>query len=103
MKRLPIRWSRKAVETLNDGLGYIAQFNPDAAHQLRLSIQSALEHIREFSKSARMVPEEDDPSIREVLRGPFRVIYEIHPKELRVLAVRRMERAPMEPKEQKPR
>lgn len=102
VKRLPIRWSRKALETLNDGLGYIAQFNPDAAHQLRLSIQSALEHVREFPKAARMVPEEEDPSIREVLREPFRVIYEIHPKELRVLAIRRMERAPMDPKVLKP-
>ncbi len=102
MKRLPIRWSRKALETLDDGLGYIAQFNPDAAHQLRLAIQSALEHIRELPKAARMVPEEEDPSIREVLREPFRIIFEIHPKELRVLAVHRMERAPMEPMDQKP-
>lgn len=52
--------------------------------------------------AARMVPEEADPSIREVLQQPFRIIYEIHPKELRVLAVRRMQRAPMEPKEWKP-
>jgi len=99
---MPIRWSRKALETLNDGLGYIAQFNPDAAHQLRLSIQSALEHARAFPKAGRMVPEEADPSIREVLREPFRIIYEIHSKELRVLAVRRMERAPVDPRDLKP-
>jgi plasmid stabilization system protein ParE len=84
---------------LNDGLGYIAQFNPEGAHQLRLSIQLALEHVREFPKAARMVPEEADSRVREVLREPFRVIYEIHPKELRILAVRRMERAPIEPKD----
>jgi hypothetical protein len=52
--------------------------------------------------AARMVPEEADPSIREVLRQPFRIIYEVHPKELRVLAVRRMERAPIEPRDLKP-
>jgi hypothetical protein len=46
-----------------------------------------------------MVPEEGDPTIREVLREPFRVMYEIHPKELRILAVRRMERAPVAPED----
>lgn len=93
---LPIRWSWQALVTLEEGLDYIAQFNPEAAHNLRVSIQDALEHVREFPKSARMVPEEGDPNIREVLREPFRIMYQIHSKELRILVVRRMERAPLE-------
>jgi mRNA-degrading endonuclease RelE of RelBE toxin-antitoxin system len=44
-----------------------------------------------------MVPEEGDPNVREVLREPFRIIYEIHGKELRILVVRRMEREPLPP------
>ena len=96
VKRLQVRWSRKALDTLDEGLSYIAQFNPDAAHRLRISILKALEHVREFPQSARMVPEEGDPKIREVLREPFRIMYEIRPKELRILVVRRMERAPIE-------
>lgn len=98
VKRLPVRWSRKALDTLDEGLGYIAQSNPDAAHQLQVLILAALEHVREFPQSARLVPEEGDPRIREVLREPFRIMYEIHPKELRILLVRRMERAPLERK-----
>ncbi|BDU73327.1 type II toxin-antitoxin system RelE/ParE family toxin [Mesoterricola silvestris] len=96
VKRLSVRWSRKALDALDEGLGFIAQFDPEAAHQLQVSILSALEHVRELPQSARMVPEEGDPRIREVLREPFRIMYEIHPKELRVLVVRRMERAPVE-------
>ncbi len=99
VKRMDIRWSRTALDTLDEGLGFIAQFNPDAAHQLKVSILSAVEHVREFPQSARMVPEEEDPKIREVLREPFRIMYEIHPKELRILVVRRMERAPIERKD----
>lgn len=99
VKRLSIRWSRKALDTLDEGLNYIAQFNPEAAHQLMVSILSALEHAREFPQSARMVPEEGDPKIREVLREPFRIMYEIQPKELRILVVRRMERAPVDREE----
>lgn len=96
VKRLSIRWSRKALDTLDERLSSIAQFNPEAAHQLRVSILSTLEHVREFPQSARMVPEEGDHKIREVLREPFRIMYEIHPKELRILVVRRMKRAPVE-------
>jgi toxin ParE1/3/4 len=95
----PLRWSKRALQDLDQGLDYIAHFNPDAAHQLRLSIQDALEHVGAFPKSARVVPEAGDPRIREALREPFRIMYEIHPMELRILAVRRMERAPLAPDE----
>jgi plasmid stabilization system protein ParE len=93
---LPIRWSRRALDTLDEGLAYIAQFNPEAAHRLRVSIQEALEHIQSFPRAGRMVPEEADPAIREVLREPFRIMYEIQPRELRILVVRRMERSALE-------
>lgn len=93
---LRIRWSRRALDTLVEGLGYIAQFNPEAARRLRISILEALEQVRRFPESPRTVPEEGDPRVREVLREPFRIMYEIHAGEIRVLAVRRMERAPLE-------
>ena len=46
-----------------------------------------------------MVPEAGDPNLREVLREPFRVMYEIHPMELRILVVGRMERASIAPED----
>ena len=63
-KLLPVRWSRRALLGLDEGLGYIAQFNPQAAHELGVSILAALEHVRRFPRSARMVPEEGDPDVR---------------------------------------
>ena len=89
---LAIRWSRRALETLDESLAYIARFNPEAAHRMRLAIQEALDKVRTFPRSARMVPELNDPLLREFLREPFRILFEIHAKELRILAVRRMER-----------
>ena len=91
-KPLPIRWSRKALDGLDEGLSYIAMFNPQAARSLRDAILAAMDRARAFPGKARMVPEQGDPMVREILRNPFRIIYEIHPHELRVLAVRRMER-----------
>ena len=99
MKPLGLRWSRRALDTLDAGLGYIAQFDPDAAHRLRVAILEALERIRRFPESGRMVPEEGDPDIREVLREPFRIMYGVPPGEIRILVVRRMERSSLEPGE----
>lgn len=93
----PLRWTRKALDDLDEELGYIAQFNPGAAHRLRVSILKALGLARSFPRTPRMVPEEGDPAVREILRAPLRIIFEVHPRELRILAVRRMERAPLEP------
>lgn len=34
-----------------------------------------------------MVPEYQDPNIREVMEGPYRVIYEVTEEEIHVVAV----------------
>ncbi len=91
-----MRWSRRALDTLDEGLGYIAQFNPDAAHRLRIAVLESLEQIRTFPRAGRMVPEEGNPDVREVLRAPFRIMYGIHSREIRILVVRRLERSSLE-------
>ena len=96
ISRMKIRWSRRALDDQDEGLAYIAHFNPEAAHRLRLSIEEGLEHIRAFPNASRAVPEAGNPCIREVLREPFRVMYQVCPRELRILAVRSMERAAMD-------
>ena len=58
-----------------------------------------LEQIQSLPKSGRRVPEQSDPLIRESLREPFRLIHEIHREELRILAVRRLERAALKPEQ----
>ena len=96
---LPIRWSRRALEDLDEGLAFIAHFHPEAAHRLRLAVLAGLEQAQRFPMAARMVPELGDPHLREVLRAPFRIMFQVHPRELRILAVRRMERAFQGPEE----
>ena len=45
------------------------------------------EQIAEFPLSGRKVPEVDLPQIREIVEGPYRVIYYIKPDQIDVLAV----------------
>jgi plasmid stabilization system protein ParE len=43
--------------------------------------------IAEYPLSGRAVPEHDLDQIREVIEGPFRIIYYIKPDQIDVLAV----------------
>jgi plasmid stabilization system protein ParE len=43
--------------------------------------------VGSFPLSGQSVPEYRDPAIREVIEGPYRVIYEVSGKDVRVLAV----------------
>ena len=38
-------------------------------------IVASVERLRAFPQSGRVVPERGDPEIREVIAGPFRVVY----------------------------
>lgn len=90
-----IRWSERALDDLDAALAYIARDNPEAARRLRDQVVEGLASAQAFPEVPRIVPELDDPHIREVLRGPLRVVFQIQGDELRVLAARRMERAPI--------
>jgi toxin ParE1/3/4 len=45
------------------------------------------QQIAEFPFSGRRVPEYDLDQIREVIEGPYRIIYHIKPGQIDVLAV----------------
>ena len=45
------------------------------------------ERLSEFPLSGRMVPEFDLPDIREVIEGPYRIVYRVLTEQVDVLAV----------------
>ena len=45
------------------------------------------EQIAVFPRSGRMVPEYEAPDIREVVEGPYRIIYRITTDQIDILAV----------------
>jgi len=45
------------------------------------------QQIAEFPLSGRMVPEYEMTQVREVIEGPYRIIYSIKPDQIDVLAV----------------
>lgn len=89
-----VLWAGPALRELEEALDYIAQDNPEAAEQLGRKLHAAVGRLAEFPDSGRVVPELGDPQLREVVHGPFRVIYESGKGMVRVLAVVRAERQP---------
>jgi len=40
-----------------------------------------VEHLTDFTESGRLVPEFNDPAIREIIRRPCRIIYRVKSPE----------------------
>jgi toxin ParE1/3/4 len=62
---------------LREILAYIAGDDPSAARTFIQSLFRAVERLPTFPESGRMVPEFDDPTIREIIRRPCRIVYRI--------------------------
>lgn len=71
----PIRWSPQAVRDVEAIREYIAQDSQRYAQLTVDRIIASVERLRAFPQSGRVVPERADPEIREVIVGPFRVVY----------------------------
>ena len=79
-----LTWAPMARQDLRDLVAYIAEDNPRAARRFARSVFRALERLARFPQSGRVVPEFDDPAVREVMRKPFRIVYRVRACEERV-------------------
>lgn len=84
---MKVRWARTAIGHLASIYDYISHDSPRYARRMVDRITARSQQIASFPQSGQMVPEYQDPDIREVIEGSYRVIYEVTADEVRVLAV----------------
>lgn len=72
-----LSWSPTARQDLRDLLAYIAEDDPRAAKKFIRNVFQAVHRLRDYPKSGRVVPEFEDPNIREVIRRPCRIVYRL--------------------------
>lgn len=89
-----IQWSGPAIRELEAALDFIALDNRDAADHLAVAIYKAVSRLQRFPASGRMVPEADEPDLREVIHHPFRAINQHKDQSVEILAVVRAEQEP---------
>lgn len=84
---MKVHWTNTAEGHLEAIRAYIAQDSPEYAKRMVDRLTRRSEQIAEFPFSGRRVPEYDIDKIREVIEGPYRIIYHIKPDQVDVLAV----------------
>ncbi|MEW6358019.1 MAG: type II toxin-antitoxin system RelE/ParE family toxin [Planctomycetota bacterium] len=82
-----VHWTDTARGHLDAIYSYIAQDSPHYAKRTVDRLTRRSEQIAAFPLSGRRVPEYDMDQIREVIEGPYRIIYHIKPDQIDILAV----------------
>jgi len=67
-----------ARNDLRDIVAFAALHNPDAAERLGFALIARAESLAQFPQRGRVVPEYNDPRLREVLHLSYRVIYRLN-------------------------
>jgi len=82
-----IRWSVGAGEDLREVVEYIARDSATYAAAMAGRIVTAVEKLRHHPRLGRMVPEYQDPTIRELIVGNYRVVYRLRGERIGIVAV----------------
>ena len=82
-----VHWTNNALKHLLDIYEYISQNSPFYAERMVDRLTKRSEQIASFPMSGRNVPEYSAEDIRELIEKPYRIIYQIKPDQIDVLAV----------------
>ena len=80
-------WTRPALADVLGIKEYIASDSPWFAQLVAERLFSAVERLNNYPLSGRMVPELNEPTIREVIEPPFRIVYRVRADTLEILTV----------------
>ena len=103
MAKVAIRLAESALadlESIRDW--YAEQDVPEVGERLIGEIVASIEALADHPDMGRIVPEFDQPFLRELIRPPFRIVYRHDPKHVRVVRVWRSERLLDVPDEDSP-
>ena len=84
---MKVEWTSNAISQLRGIHDYIAKDSEFFAKRMVDRLTSRSIQIQEYPFSGQAVPEFGDESIREVIEGPFRLIYQFTTTATCVLAV----------------
>ncbi|MDY0355855.1 MAG: type II toxin-antitoxin system RelE/ParE family toxin [Sedimentisphaerales bacterium] len=80
-------WTPQAADDLDSIAGFIAQNSPHYAAVFVMDVLQTADRLVDFPQSGRIVPEVNDPVIREIVIGSYRVIYRLRGDFAEILTV----------------
>lgn len=84
---MKVVWSPLAIDRAGEIAEYIAQDNSIAAENWIDTVFAKVEQLQSFPESGRTVPEINNPKIKELLYGNYRIICRIE-KLISILTIR---------------
>ncbi len=82
-----VRWTAQAAEDLHSIVQFIARDSTQYARLFVIDIFQAVDRIAAFPQSGRIVPELNDPVVREVILGNYRLVYRLKDVSLDLLTI----------------
>jgi plasmid stabilization system protein ParE len=93
MPGFAVSFAESALRDLEEiRAGYVEQGEPEIGDRLVAEIVPQVEHFVDHPDLGRVVPEFDQPFLRELIHPPFRIVYRRAPARVRVVRVWRSER-----------
>jgi len=90
MTRFEVQWAEAAVEDLEEIIGYLSTDSPAAAKEMLARLRARAGTLTSSPHRGRVVPGLSRFGIRgwrEMVVGPYRIVYRIAGKDVWVLAV----------------
>ena len=81
-----IIFSEPAIEDLASIVRFIGRDNQPAAAKFGGKLIESVRHLTTFPRMGRVVPEQSDENIREIVLKPYRIFYRVK-DELRVIEI----------------
>ena len=82
---MKILFSTQAKSDLAEIVEFIAKDNLTAAQEWVASIENFINKLIKFPQLGRIVPEFSNESIREIIKGQYRIVYKIDKKEKSII------------------
>ena len=76
-----IRWTDQAVADLAAIRAFIEQDSPHYASVVVARLIRAVDQLRDFPQSGRVVPEFKDPQIHDIILKSYRIVYRVKSAE----------------------
>jgi len=83
---LGVRWTESAWQDLEEVTDYIARDSRYYAAAFVVDVRDAARSLAAFANRGRVVPELGDQSIREIFISRYRLIYQVTPDAVNILA-----------------
>jgi plasmid stabilization system protein ParE len=82
-----VRWAPQAADDLEAITEFIAKDSPHYASLFAIDVLNAVEQLADFPESGRIVPERNDPKVREIIFGNYRIVYRLRERTAELLTI----------------